>query len=188
MFKIITALSCLFLSCCKQLPSTKPKLSFRDSLIVEQLAVLDSCVHLKKISDLDADEVYRFSHGEAFCFYRQRVTVTRTNDSISLHYLEYSGTNDGNLIEYRDKTGLKRFGPGCRIEKEFYKSIAENDWKGLEEKIEEADYWRIEESNNVVRDGSFWHIDSYLRKPENKNGPKFAVFIEILPQTIPFHC
>ena len=135
--------------------------------------MMDSCVHLKKISELKADEVYRFSHGEAFCFYRQCVTVIRTNDSIFLHYLEYSGTNDGNLIEYRDKTGLKRFGPGCRIEKESYKSIAENDWNELEEKIEEADYWKIEEkSNDVVRDGSFWQIDSYLRKPENKNGPQ----------------
>ena len=171
MIKIATLLFSFFLICCKQPFVNKPSLGVKDSLTIEQLAIIDSCVHLKKISELNADEVYRFSHGEAFCFYKQRVTVTRKGDSISLHYLEYSGTDDGNVIEYRDKTGLRRFGPGCRIEKEFHKSSTKKDWEDLENKIEETDYWGLKEREvRVIRDGSSWQIDAYTRKPEKING------------------
>ncbi len=40
-------------------------------------SALDSCVQLKKLSDLDVDEAYRFKHSESFCFYNQFVTIDR---------------------------------------------------------------------------------------------------------------
>lgn len=173
MLKIVIPFFTFSLICCKQPSFNKPSLSFKDSLTIEQLAILDSCIHLKKITELNTDEVYRFSHGEAFCFYRQRVTVTRKGDSILLHYLEYGGTDDGNVIEYQDKTGLKRFGPDCRIEKEFYKSLGKEDWEDLEKKIEDADYWGLEERDvRVIRDGSSWQIDAYTRQSKKINGPQ----------------
>jgi len=127
---------------------------------------IDSCVQLRKISELNADEVYRFSHSESFCFYGQRVTISKNGHSISLHYLEYSATPDGNVIEYRDKNGLKRIGPGCRIEKEFYKSLSIKEWEILEKHIAVTDYWLLKERQlHGCCDGSFWTVDGYTKRP-----------------------
>lgn len=134
--------------------------------------VIDSCVRLKKISELDADEAYRFSHSESFCFYGQRVTISKKEHSISLHYLEYSGTPDGNTIEYYKKDGTKvKIGPGCKIEKEFLKILTAKDWDLLEGYLSSADYWGLKSHNfRLGFDGSTWTIDAYTKRPRYYTG------------------
>jgi hypothetical protein len=172
MHRVIISIFSLFLVCCKQQSSTKPLLSYKDSLKIDQLTFADSNVHLKKISELNADKVYRFSHNKAFCFYKQFVTIIKAGDSILLHYLEFSGTDDGNEIVYRNK----KFGPGTRIEREFYKRLNKKDWEELEQKIKEANYWKIEEKDvRIVRDGSGWQVDAYLGSPETLNKEQVRV-------------
>ena len=122
-------------------------------------APIDSCLRLKKLSELNAEEVYRFSHSESFCFYRQRVTISKTKYSISLHYLEYSATPDGNVIEYREKKGVRRIGPGCRIEKEFHKSISIKEWELFAKYVAMADFWRLKDREyHGCCDGSFFGL------------------------------
>src|SRR6186997_3059922 len=168
MIKITAALFSLFLLSCRPSPP-KPTLSFKDSVVNEYLAQIDSlefydtnnydfkvmksyfkndtsffrqmqkdieferengnensyfdsCVLLRKLSDLNVDEAYRFQHTESFCFYGQFVTISRIGNSITLHYLEFSFSPDGKTITYQDKKGGKKIGPGCRIEKEFSKN------------------------------------------------------------------
>lgn len=134
---------------------------------------LDTCVHLKKISELNADEVYRFSHSQSFCYYNQIITINRIRDSVWLHYIEYSHPNDdGRIIEYRDKNGIRQAGPGCKIEKQFYRQLTKKDWTVLEEKIEEAGYWGLKpQLFDSFTDGSHWQIAAYTkipRYPENQ--------------------
>jgi hypothetical protein len=126
----------------------------------------DSCVTLKKLSDLNVDEVYRFHHSESFCFYSQFVTISRIGNSISLHYLEISFSPTEKTIIYQDKKGRKNIGPGCRIEKEFSRKLAKKDWQMLEEYLEDADYWGLKPRNpRLGLDGSSWTIEGYNRQP-----------------------
>ena len=220
MFRITAAVLSLTLICCNHLGTSKSSLGFKDSILREYFAVIDSlelydttnydfrtlkaffnddtsffeemakdikvskeqnrfddaidsCVQLKKISELNADEVYRFSHSESFCFYSQRVTISRTGDSILLHYLEFSASPDGKVIEYRDKQGFKRIGPGCKVEKEFSKVLSKTDWDHLENKIRDADYWGMKQrSYEEVLDGSWWQIDAFTNNPREPVGQR----------------
>jgi hypothetical protein len=125
----------------------------------------DSCVTLKKLSDLNVDEVYRFRHSESFCSYSQFVTISRKGKSIFLHYLEISSSPDGQVIEYRDKDGAKRIGPGCKVEKEFSKCLKDKDWEILMNNVANADYWLLKERQyHGCCDGSFWTIDGYTKR------------------------
>lgn len=132
---------------------------------------IDSCFQLKKISELLADEVYRFSHGESFCFFSQRVTISKKGDSVLLHYLEYSASPDGKVIELRNKSGLNRIGPGCRIEKEYYKLLSKNDWEVLKNGLEKSDYWGLRSHNlRSGLDGSSWEVYAYKKQPNYLTG------------------
>lgn len=129
-------------------------------------SLIDSCFTLKKLSDLNVDEVYRFLHSESFCFYNQFVTISRKGNSILLHYLEISFGPDGKVIEYQNKNGNKKIGPGCKVEKEFSRLLNTKDWELLERSLENADYWLLKERQlHGCCDGSFWTIDGYVRKP-----------------------
>jgi len=213
MHRVIIPLFSLFLVCCKQPPSTKPLLGYKDSVVNEYLAQIDSlefydttnydfkvmkayfkndtsffrqmqkdiefekkngnensyfdsCALLKKLSDLNVDEAYRFQHIESFCFYGQFVTISRIGNSISLHYLEISFSPDGKTIIYQDKKGGKRIGPGCRIEKEFSRNLDKKDWQMFEEYLEDADYWGLKPHNpRLGFDGSSWTVEGYYKQP-----------------------
>jgi len=213
MFRITAAVLSLTLICCNHSGTSKSSLGFKDSILREYFAsidslefydttnndfrtlkayfnndtsffeemakdikvtkeqsrfddAIDSCVQLKKISELNVDEVYRFSHSESFCFYSQRVTISRTGDSILLHYLEFSASPDGKVIEYRDKQGFKRIGPGCKIEKEFSKLLKVKDWETLMNFVKTADYWLLKgRQYHGCCDGSFWTIDAFTKRP-----------------------
>ena len=146
-------------------------------------APLDSCLRLKKISELDADEVYRFSHDESFCFYGQRVTISRTGNSILLHYLEISASPNGKVIEYRDKAGLKRIGPDCKVEKEFNKVLKVKDWETLMKFVTTADYWLLKgRQYHGCCDGSFWTIDAYTKRPRYYTGQQVHSVYRWSPQ------
>ena len=208
----------LLLVCCKEPSIQKPKTDFKDSLITEYLAQIDSlesydttnydfrvlrsyfkndsiffnewqkdievnrkaiayvspedsCTRLQKLSMLDVDEAYRFRHSEAFCFYKQIVTISRKTGSISLDYLEYSGTDDGNVIEYFEKGSLKKIGPGCKIEKKFSKRLSNKEWEIFEEYLAIAGYWGLKPHNpRLGLDGSSWHVDAYTKRPKYITG------------------
>ena len=83
----------------------------------------DSCFQLKKLSDLNVDEAYRFHHSQSFCFYNQIVTITRNGGLVSLYYIETSGNPDGRIIKLQTKDGEKNIGPGCKDEKKFFKKF-----------------------------------------------------------------
>ena len=144
---------------------------------------LDTCTHLKRLSELNVDEVYRFSHRESFCFYSQSVTISRIGDSVFLHYLEYSFHDEGKIVEYRDKSGLKQIGPGCKVEKEFYRKLEIGDWNKLDKKIKEADYWGLKENNfRLGFDGSSWRIDGYVKRPRYITGQRVHSVYRWSPQ------
>jgi hypothetical protein len=127
----------------------------------------DSCFQLKKLSDLNVDEAYRFHHSQSFCFYNQIVTITRNSGSVSLHYMETSGSPEGKVLKLQTKGGEKTIGPGCRLEKEFLKTLTVNDWEVLEGYVEDADYWGLKSrSSRSGFDGSSWTIEAYSKNPK----------------------
>ena len=127
----------------------------------------DSCFQLKKLSELNVDEAYRFHHSQSFCFYYQTVTITRSRGSVSLHYIETSGSPDGVILTLQTKNGEKSIGPRCRLEKEFIKTLTVNDWEILEGYVEDADYWGLKSHNQRSGfDGSSWTIEAYCKQPK----------------------
>ena len=143
----------------------------------------DSCVTLKKLSDLNADEVYRFRHSESFCFYNQFVTISRKGESILLHYLEISSSPDGKVIQYENKDGNKKIGPGCKVEKEFSGFLKTKDWELLEGSLENADYWLLKERQlHGCCDGSFWTVDGYIKRPMYYTGQQVHSVYRWSPQ------
>ena len=127
----------------------------------------DSCFQLKKLSNLNVDEAYRFHHSQSFCFYNQIVTITRNGGSVSLHYIETSGSPDGMVLKLQTKDGEKTIGPSCRLEKEFLKTLTIDDWEILERYVENADYWGLKSRNQRSGfDGSSWTIEAYSKQPK----------------------
>ena len=88
-----------------------------------------------------------------------------------LEYLEVSGTSNGKVIEYRDKNRYKKIGPGCKIEKKFFKRLNVKNWELLEGSLVTADYWLLKEREyHGCCDGSFWTIDGYKKRPNYYTG------------------
>lgn len=125
---------------------------------------LDTCIHLQKLSDLTVDEAYRFSHSESFCFYGQRITITRKKDTVKIHYIEYSLSPDGKVIELTRNGEKTVIGPGCSVVKEFERELSMKDWEGLKEKLCNANYWGLKPNYySLHTDGSFWQIEASKR-------------------------
>jgi hypothetical protein len=133
---------------------------------------LDTCVHLTKLSDLLVDEAYRFWHGQSFCDYGQRITITRSGVLIQLHYVEYSN-GDGKtqyLIANGDPVIVQ---PYCTVLKEFLKDLSIKDWEELEKRVDKADYWGLKQYHHkLMFDGSHWQIDAYTKRPKYGNDQK----------------
>jgi hypothetical protein len=137
----------------------------------EKYPRLDSCVHLAKLSDLPVDEAYRFSHGQSFCDYGQRITITRSGIIIKLHYIEYSN-GDGHTTTYLNKKrDTITIQPYCVLIKEFEKDLSMMAWDELEERIENADYWGLKPYHyRLSTDGSSWQIEAYTKRPKEPEG------------------
>jgi hypothetical protein len=124
----------------------------------------DTCFHLQKLSDMDVDEVYRFHHAQSFCYFSQYITISRNRNTIKLHYLELSLS----LAKITFKTGHRPelIDSGCKVVKEFNKSLSVKDWDNLELKIFEADFWGLlRYEPRLMFDGSSWTIEAYTKRP-----------------------
>lgn len=145
-------------------------LSDKDS---KELSPIDSCVHLKKLNQYDADQVYRLWHRQSFCDYGQMITIWKKNKQVSLHYIEYGANDYDKEVVYADKSGIRRIGPGCKVVNECIKELKTADWDNLEKKAEQALFWELKQDYpSYILDGSFWRIDSYLRSSFIDNKPK----------------
>jgi hypothetical protein len=134
---------------------------------------LDTCVHFKKLSDLGVEEAYRFKHSQSFCDFSQIVTISRTNDSIILSYIEYGFVDGGKTAKYQDQDGHRIVIPGCKIVKEFVKRLSSKNWEELDSKVDDADYWGLKHIHDKpVLDGSGWQIEAYIKKPNWHEGPQ----------------
>jgi hypothetical protein len=102
----------------------------------------DSCIKQERISDLQVDKAYRFKHWEAFCFFSQNITITLLSGKVSLHYIEYSSSPDGQSFTIVKPNGdTLKINPYCTVVKEFNKTLPLKDWEELERKVRDADYW-----------------------------------------------
>jgi hypothetical protein len=154
---------------------------------------LDSCLFPKKISDLAADEVYRFIYRESFCIFGLAITISRTGDSIQLHYAKYIlGEQEGRTEEVTFKNGDHYFiKPHCQLIKELDKPLQIKHWDELMTAIQNAEYWGLRQyyEPSVIRDGSFWQIDAYTKRPRYpdnrqvqsvfRHSPKVKAFREL---------
>jgi hypothetical protein len=128
---------------------------------------LDSRVFPKKLSDMQADEAYRFTHQQSFCRFGQAITITRSGVSIALHYAEFVLPSlDGNQLEFISDDGKHYvIKSNCVLIKEFTHTLQQKDWKKLEEAISYADYWGLKEIEyDLCLDGSNWQIDAYTNE------------------------
>lgn len=130
-----------------------------------------SCIQLQSLSSLDVDEAYRFTHRASYlCFYYPIVTISRKNDSIHLHYLEYSN-GQGNSFEFENGEVIH---PYCVIRYDFKKLISIQDWENFERKLLDADYWGLK--GEFHRMGpihpTYWVIEGYKKESYNEIRPQ----------------
>jgi len=134
---------------------------------------LDTCIHLPKLNELNAEEAFRFSHSQSFCSFHQIITVARNKDSVWLHYVEYGLTDDGEIKRYTTPKGTITVG-SCKIVKEVHKKLYYFKWKELEKLIESADYWNQRTfAYQSILDGSFWTINAYTKRPRYGDNRQF---------------
>lgn len=146
---------------------------------------LDTCIHLRKLSELHVDVAYRFSHSQSFCPYSQIITITRSKDTCWLDYLEFTFPQDGHAIEYLDG---RKIPAGCAITREFRKYLPIEHWDSLEAKVFNAEYYGMKPYYyNLTTDGSWWQLDAYKKShyhlPEfysvYRHSPHNALFCEV---------
>lgn len=125
----------------------------------------DSCVKQEKLSNLHVDTAYRFKHWEAFCFFSQNITITLLDGKVSIHYTEYSTSQDGQSFMLIKPNGdTLKIKPYCTVVKEFDKSLQLKDWEQLERKVREADFWGMKAKGGGGLDGSTWQIDAFINQ------------------------
>ena len=133
-----------------------------DTMFQRAWANLDSCTHLQKLSDMPVDEAYRFTHGQSFCPYGQKITISRSGSIINLHYIEFSN-GEGKRYSLKQPDGsVREIEPYCVITKQLYKVLSMNEWEELKKRLSNADYWGlISEDHDIDTDGSGWQVEGY---------------------------
>ena len=94
----------------------------------------DSCVHLKKINELNADEAYRFFYYPAFCPSPIIATITKRDTNINLHFIVYQSNYDT---------------ISCKIITEFNKKLTMKNWEDFSSKLGLADIWGLKRENGM---------------------------------------
>ncbi len=90
---------------------------------------------------------------------------------------------DGKAIEYHNKNGYKKIGPGCKIEKEFSKVLNIKDWELFENTLTNADYWLLKERQiHGCCDGTFWTVDGFTKNPMYYTGQQVHSVYRWSPQ------
>ena len=90
-------------------------------------------IPLTKLQDLGADEAYRFVYSLMGTPFYEAVTVTKTGDSIKLHYFSFSK-------DYFPDIPTKSI--------QYTKRLLKNDWDELENKLSSGDFWRLKKGNS----------------------------------------
>lgn len=207
----VFSLFVLLLVCCKQPQVNQSHLSFKDSVVKEYLASIDSmefydtfsrdfkilkayakndtsffsslkkemqesqqdavfygredsCVMQERLSDLKVDKAYRFKHWEAFCHFMHNITITLIGSKVTLEYIEYSNGFGQALTIVKSGGDIITIKPYCTITKQTQKSLSMKEWKELERKAREADFWGLKEEGGGGLDGSTWQVDAYVNE------------------------
>jgi len=145
---------------------------------------LDSCIFPKIISNLKADEAYRFIHSQPFCYFGLSVTISRFGDSVCLQYVDFILPNyDGIPREITFKNGKQyKQEQNCIVIKQTQKILNLNAWKELESAILAADYWGLKHTSpRLLFDPSFWQIDGYTKEARLATGQHFQSVIRDSP-------
>lgn len=143
----------------------------QDAKALKEYLPLDSCVLLKKLSALNVDEAYRFSHSQSFCDFSQKITITKSRDEVRLRFVEYSNGN-GRTSEFLTVHGdTIKVKPYCTVVKEFEKPLSIKDWEELGRLLYNADYWGLKSRQfSQSTDGSSWRIDAFTKRPKEPEG------------------
>jgi hypothetical protein len=153
----------------------------------ENSSRLDSCISVVPISNLDAEEAYRFSFDRNFfCYDHPVVTIARYYDSITLHYLEFTN-GEGYEKIYNDTDTIQ---PYCVLKQNFRKRLSKDQWNEFRWRLNEADYWGLKSKipDWGILHPSYWKIEGYRKDseygwPENhfveRNPPRSPAFREI---------
>jgi len=112
-------------------------------------------IPLPELSRLGADEAYRFIFSVYDAPAYEAITISKKDTSVKLNYLFYKHDRDNNRFE---KLG------------EFEKNLTTKQWNEMKDKIENADFWYLEnEREGRGRDGNdltvigYWKTDYYER-------------------------
>ncbi|MEO7984121.1 MAG: hypothetical protein ABI688_08570 [Bacteroidota bacterium] len=152
----------------------------------------DKCILPKKLSELPVDEAYRFIFSGSLCILGEAVTISKTSDSIKLHFVAYIlPREETNKMTFSDKNGTKYIvDSNCVIIKQFEKKLHPEDWNKLEQALDNTDYWGLKPRNpRLLLDGSGWQIDGYTKRPRystnqqvhsvSRTSPTMKAFVEL---------
>ncbi len=98
----------------------------------KQWDIVDSCVHLPKVHELNADKAYRFIYSAAFCPYKISITISKKDDTSILHFI---------LYQFKWDTA------SCRIINEYNRPISNKNWNDFEDAMQMADFWGLKKEN-----------------------------------------
>lgn len=108
-----------------------------------------SDIPLPKLNQLNAQTAFRFVFSIYGAPTYEVITITQIDTAQKLHYLHYYHNRDSSKF---DKQG------------EFEKSISENDWREVSNKLQFADFWRLKsEKDHRGLDGNDLTVIGYQK-------------------------
>jgi hypothetical protein len=129
----------------------------------EHIEKIYSALNLKKVNEIDAEQVYRFNFSSAFCITPTVLTVYKKNNTIRLQ-----------LIVYQADFNYEKI----KVLHEINKEISIENWNKFELKLSQADVWGLKSDNEIqVLDGCAMIFSGY-EKLENGNKETRECFIK----------
>ncbi|HVX27335.1 MAG TPA: hypothetical protein VHB70_13385 [Parafilimonas sp.] len=108
-----------------------------------------SDIPLPQLNQLNVEEAYRFIFSIYGAPYYEAITISKKDTAFKLNYLFYE--------HKRDSSKFDKF-------KEFEKNITEENWNILTDKINNADFWNLEDDYDYRgKDGSDLTVIGYYK-------------------------
>lgn len=125
---------------------------------------IDSCLHLSRLQDLNADEAYRFIYTVAFCPYEHNITISKKGDSANIHFITYQYGWDTHTFKVID---------------EFDKKITTKEWDDFSQAMADADFWGLKSDNGVDGvDGTTLTVTGFIKANPRFNSPSKFSYVD----------
>jgi len=147
-----------------------------------------SCIHPQRLSDLHAEEAYRFEISRPFCHFAQIVTISKSGDANNLEYIEFIPADAGRKKQEFSYQGEKLIiDSNCIILKKVSRGLTDNEWDQLENALLRADYWGLKTHVSAYfLDPAVWVIYGHKKDNFQSHSTKDHKVVRIPPTSNDF--